>query len=352
MEEDSKYLPEAVKKQVEEAKRLQREAYGPQGQGEEATPESVDDHGQQPSGQPEAAGFEETNREGTQSTSPESDPGTGEEVDWERRFRRYKGQTDRKLFEERQANGHLRDRIAALEEDNKALRTTLNEIASKQKADPRTFLPPEVIDGLGEEMATDVAKVAELVAQKMTAQKDREIEALKQSIKRFEVTEVKNRKSEVVNSLLTVAGQLNGYDLNTALTIDRDPEFHRWLSENRDPFSGRTFMELYHTAGSAGDTSRVADLQKRWRGETDNNRGGDANPFAGKVTPDRVPGERRNPDARKGRMWTTAEIQRFYHERSMGKISEEKATALENDLFAAQREGRIVESRPTGGRAF
>lgn len=352
MEDDSKYLPEAVKQQVEEAKRLQQEAYTAQGQGDEPTSESADDHGQQPSGQPEAAGFEETNREGTQDASPESDPGKGEEVDWERRFRRYKGQTDRKLFEERQANGHLRDRIAALEEDNKALRTTLNEVASKQTADPRSFLPPEIIDGLGEEMATDVAKVARLVAEQATKSKDKEIDALKKSIQRFEATEVKSKRVEAVNSLLSVAGKLNGYDLNTALNIDRDPAFHKWLSENSDPYSGRTFMELYHTAGTSGDTHRVADLQSRWRGSNGKSREAAANPFAGKVTPDRSRGGTPPAGSSKGRMWTTAEIQRFYNERSRGKISEEKAVALENDLFAAQREGRIVESRPTGGRAF
>lgn len=338
MSEDNN-LPETIKQQVEDALRLQKEMYGGQGQDPDTSSEQAPDPAQA-AGSPSESSFENA------AQGSEHDQGTPEVRDaayWEKRFRSYKGQTDRTLYEERQTIKQLQAQISALNGQLEAASKILSELSAKQKADPRAFLPQEVVDNLGEDTATDVAAVARAVAEKITAEKNNEINALKKTVSTLVESKTVERKTSEVASILTTVGEMNGVSYQAALAIDQDTSFHRWLETNRDPYSGRTFMELYHNAGSSGDTIRVAALQREWTQTKKPVQGKQA--FENKVAPDRSRGNVSTGESGEKRIWTGADIQEFYKLKLGGKIDPAKATELENDIFLAQKEGRVFERK-------
>ena len=110
-------------------------------------------------------------------------------------------------------------------------------------------------------------------------------------------------------------------------------------------------MELYHIAGNAGDANRVADLQLKWT--TTNKPKAAPASFEQKVTPDRMRGVQPPSSPQTGdRVWTGQEIKDFYQAKMKGQYTQEEASRLERDIFAAQREGRIREHSSSRGRPF
>jgi hypothetical protein len=114
--------------------------------------------------------------------------------------------------------------------------------------------------------------------------------------------------------------------------IDKDPRWHRWLAE-RDPHTGRSRQVFLNEAISQGDGNRVINgFFRKFQQEVGSG--------AYQAAPSASGGWGRQS----GRpTYTRADIARFYELVRTGAFTGREADkdAIEQDIFLAQREGRI-----------
>jgi hypothetical protein len=113
--------------------------------------------------------------------------------------------------------------------------------------------------------------------------------------------------------------------------FDRDPRWHQWLLRT-DPMSGQIRQQLLNQAISAGDTSRVVRFFRGFEAEPASSF--ENRPAGGTRAPSRA-----RPAGQT--IYDNASIARLYDRRRKGLISDDKWPAIEADIFAAQREGRV-----------
>lgn len=134
--------------------------------------------------------------------------------------------------------------------------------------------------------------------------------------------------------------------------IDSDPAFAQWVEEI-DPLSGISRKALLLEAHQAMDADRVAGIYNeyaRQSGMMTKERG--STPSAAKrsyrppdVQAQAIPdasGSSSPSDSEGKRLWTREMIRKFYADMAKGRYTAERAAAIEKDLHAAVREGRVV----------
>ena len=132
--------------------------------------------------------------------------------------------------------------------------------------------------------------------------------------------------------------------------INTQPEFQEWLLQV-DSLSGNSRQVYLENAQQALDVDRVAYFFTAWGSENgtaveaQNNRPAAASELEKQV----VPGRSRNTGAPVGnqlKTYTPQDIADFFTDVRMGKYKgkEEERGKIERDIFAAQRDGRIVNA--------
>ena len=109
--------------------------------------------------------------------------------------------------------------------------------------------------------------------------------------------------------------------------VYQDPRFSSWLSQP-DEFSGATRSQLLRNAVANGDAFRVVRFYQGFLAEAGQSQY-------------RSYQSRRSPQA-SGKIYSRGEIKQLYESRRLGGIDAAKWGAIENDIIAAGREGRIV----------
>jgi hypothetical protein len=129
---------------------------------------------------------------------------------------------------------------------------------------------------------------------------------------------------------------------------NEDPKFIAWLND-LDPTSGRLRMDVLKRYEGAKDGHGVLEVFRAYREKREI--GGAAKPPAADplVNREAPPVDNShnpdpNQDTGKGKRWTRQEIQQFYRDKRERKYAgkDEEARAIELDIFAAQREGRVA----------
>jgi hypothetical protein len=119
--------------------------------------------------------------------------------------------------------------------------------------------------------------------------------------------------------------------------VDRDPRWHRWLL-GIDSLSGRVRQTLLNDAISHSDAGRVKQFFDQFKREA-----GAQAPAATQTTT-----SRRGPFSRTGspplgsRTYTPQQIQQLYEKRRRGEFKDETWNRIEQDFFAAQKDGRVL----------
>ena len=260
---------------------------------------------------------EETSPAATEE-KPRVDP-----EDYKERFSRYKATTDstihglrNELSLERDRNGELAGRLK-----------TLEEVIASNPAQPGTGfqLSEDELELLDEETAAVVAKIV-----------DASVKPLKerQQFTDGELERERNlRQAEGVKKLhLDFQDRLTTRVPN-ALELDADPAFRKWLSQV-DPDSGRVRLELARAAKQIDDVKRVATFYEDWIAEQ-----GRADPREEMISPNRAADA--GQGAPTGRNWSRDEIKSFYTAKRERRVTPDEVKRIEQDIFAAQREGRI-----------
>jgi multidrug efflux pump subunit AcrA (membrane-fusion protein) len=287
--------PEGVRRQIEEAQQAYEAAYMPPPQGEpEAKPDPV----------PDAA---------------------GQLHDWKLRFTNYKASADREI-------AGLRQSVAGLQQQLSSAVEALNSAkAERERAQarvvPSDLLSDEEKDLLGEENLAVVAKVADAKAHARTSELEAQVRKLQEQLSFYSGREAQREQvseDQLLRQKLTQA--YPHWEKH-----DNDPRFRAWMAEP-DPLTGRPRLDYFRVARTAGDISRIADFYREFGTKV----GGD--PRAEMVQPASRPGA---AQAEGKRLWTKAMMEQLYTDKKLGRLSQEDASALEADLFAAQREGRL-----------
>jgi hypothetical protein len=134
--------------------------------------------------------------------------------------------------------------------------------------------------------------------------------------------------------------------------VNDDPRFHTWLL-TPDEMTGITRQTYLDDARNNLDLRRVVSVFNTWKRETG------VAPTAGtpqqatqqsnvsklerQIAPGRSNAATSTPVQKAEKMWTPADIAKFFDDKRNGKYKgrEAEASAAERDIFQAQREGRI-----------
>jgi hypothetical protein len=296
-------LPEAVEKQARLAEELHRQAYGnpsEQGaanveQGNTATSEGVQDQSAQ-----------QQQEQLQQQQAPVEDAAY-----WKNRF---------DVLE-----GKYRAEVPRYAEQVRTLQSQVGELQRKLEDAAKVVQPAATPDDLlqkyGDEFVQDIRR--------LVPQQDDALRSKVETIERLTVEQLKDR----------FYGELDKAAPNWRV-LNEDKDFLTWLS-GIDSLSGQPRMILFDDAADKNDAARVANFfnnysqpsqSKERQTSTKPDLSREVVPETGRMTPP-------SPAAKK--LWSQAEITRFYEDVRKGLINKDDAANIERDIFAAQREGRI-----------
>lgn len=251
---------------------------------------------------------------------------------WQHRFNVMKGKYDAEVP---QLNTRINELTRQLQE---AQRAAPAASAPQRAQEALADLSQEELDQFGPDLVALVQRIASKVAAPASPASTAELETL-----RSEVGQLKDERQQDATARFWA-------DLERAVPsfreINSDQRFHAWLSE-LDAVTGLPRQQLLANAQQDLSAYRVAALFNQFT---------QFNPVAAqpavKSTP-QVPEDQIQPgQSRAGgdvvqpssqlRTWSSAEISAFYRDKAAGKYSQADAAALEADIFAAQRQGRIT----------
>jgi hypothetical protein len=267
--------------------------------------------------------------------------GNPEVIDWEHRFNSMKGRYERERA----------DRLALSEQLIQTQQLLATRPAASAPAEtpaelrPESLLRPEEISEYGEEFLGVVGKKAK-------AELLPEFNALKQELtslkKQLEGQTVSSKTRARHDMHMMLDDKLPQWkDINVA------PEFHSWLALP-DEFSGVIRHELLKTAYEQNNAPRVlaffrsflsqeAALDPAIKAQPDTDATSGKIPLADLAAPGRAKTAAAGMTPVEKPFFTQAQIAKFYADSAAGRYRgrEEEKKRVEEQIFAAQREGRI-----------
>lgn len=211
----------------------------------------------------------------------------------------------------------------------RSLKTEIDSLKQKlatpqqptQPASPQIL--PEEVEEYGEKFVDFVKRAAREVV-------PNDVESLKQSVEEVRKTQTnleRKRFFEELGGLSPVWQELN-----------EDKGFLDWLGE-LDPYTGMQRQQLFDDAYGKLDAWRVANFFNAYFDGVPKQEPPPPKPsLEPQVTP-KVSGRTAPPQGKK--IYTTAEVARFYDDLRRGKYTQDEAARIEQDIFAAQSEGRM-----------
>lgn len=129
--------------------------------------------------------------------------------------------------------------------------------------------------------------------------------------------------------------------------VNANTQFRQWLL-TPDPMTGILRQTYLVDAQRAGDAGRVATIFNAWKSLSGTQGQTQTKQIDTRAELERQQAPGRNlsstPSEKNGRIWDPAEITALYQDKTRGKYAGREAEfkALEQDIFKAQQEGRIV----------
>jgi hypothetical protein len=246
---------------------------------------------------------------------------------WRNRFNVLRGKYDSEVPT---LHTKVRELTSQLAESEKALVKARSEGAGTDSAVPDEKLA-EFKDTFGEELVDFVTRMIEQRSE--PKQQDDNVEKLSERLNRIEEEKRQEAEANFWTDLSRVVPEFQ--------KINQEPGFLQFLA-GYDPSSGKQYQTELGESQRNLDARGVADIFKLYLSQSEAK-----SPKAEKdedVSPRRAGGG--DPVAAsaasgRGKIWTGADIDKFYRDKSAGKVKGDEAERLEADIFAAQKEGRI-----------
>lgn len=296
-------LPEAVEKQAKLAEDLHRQFYGNTA---EAAPKE-EPKAEVPVAEPAAEAPAPVDPAPVASTP-------AEEESFKRKFDvlqgKYSAEVPRMAAE-------IRDLKAKLAQAEAALKT-------KESAPPQpSRITPDEVSEYGEGFVDFVKRAA---ADSVPA----DVGEMRATVEQLKGETVRLARDRFFSDLAKAAPQWE--------SLNEDKAFLTWLS-GIDPLSGRIRQEIFDEASNSLDAWRVANFFNGYRGEQEPEPQ-QPDPLVQQVEP---PTTRVSAPPPGKKIWKTSEIAAFYAAVREGRLPRDEAARVEEDIFAAQADGRIVQ---------
>jgi phage-related protein len=249
----------------------------------------------------------------------------------------YNADTSRLRAENQQLNG----RLTQLEQLLSSLST-----APAQTAD----IVDKLVTDKDVEEYGDSLEVMRRVAKEERAAADRKIAELEQMLKQMQ-TSVLPKVEQVAHKQAVSAEQAFWSDLSMRVPdwkeINADSKFLDWLMEV-DPLTGLSRQTYLEDAQRNMDVNRVVSFFSTWQGINGQSVAQPTrNAVASQLDKQVAPGRGRSsgaPTIEQSKMYSPKDIQKFFDDVRKGvyRGKEAERDRIERDIFAAQRENRIV----------
>jgi hypothetical protein len=338
-------VPEAVRRAAEAAEAAQRAAYPDQNPEPAPTPAPANPDTiviAAPAPQPAPAPAPVT-PVGNEPAPQPAPPAAVDDQTWEHKFKSEQGRAQQL----KNQNAQLVDRLNAMEQMIQDLRAAPAP-APAPAPTPAQLISDEEREQFGGEMLDVMGRRAKEIVSPEIAEMRATIAALESKLTGTQTFVKKNARQEMLNTLSIK--QPNWQEINQ---LD---EFKSWLALP-DPYSGATRLGMLLSAFEQNDTPRVLNFFKGFVSElavTDPAPALDEPAPAAAPQPPRpgleslaAPGRARTPaqiaaPAEK-QIITPADVNAFYAAKRRGEYAGREAefNALEQELFRAQREGRV-----------
>ena len=268
-------------------------------------------------------------------------PAPKPEDTFEQRYRTLQGMYNADTGRLRSENQQLSARLSQLE----------SLIASMPTAAPEPTVAEKLITDKDVEEYGDSIEVMRRVSREEAAAQQRKIAELENLVRQMQ-TNVLPRVEQVAQKQAYSAEQLFWTELSTLVPDWRDvngnTEFHNWLLEV-DPLSGTTRQSHLEAAQQAMDARRVANFFSTWKGSSgqaiaQSTRNAPASQLEKQVAPGRSRAGNAPTDQSNAKTYSPADITKFFDDVRKGvyRGKEAERDRIERDIFAAQRDGRIV----------
>ena len=337
-------LPEQIQKQVEEAKTIIAQHYGPE----------TDDALGVPGGQAESEASSHkvtssTEAEGSaaQPQAPAYPPAENENSEsYAQRCRSLQGIYNATVQKAQQQEARLQQ----MEQLIATIQATPTAPAQQTPGNAASYITSKDEEDYGVELV-DMSRRA--AREEQRAVQD-ELAAMRNELAHLRaVVPVVNRVAQAQQMsseerFFAALGQL----VPDYQQVNVNQRFHEWLL-TPDPMTGITRQTYLEDAQRASDAPRVASIFNSWKESTGTvapqgvqsapaSRKSAVSELERQVAPGKVTAGN-TPNTSQSRVWTPADISKFYEETRKGvyKGREQERAETERDIFLAQREGRI-----------
>ena len=334
-------LPAQVRKQSEAVNKLYEELNADTEQAvteTEPEQESVEDVSQDEHADRAANGAPKSKQQ-TEQTAVDPDD---EEETFEKRYRSLQGMYNAEVPRLHAEKRGLNNRVQQLEQ----LIASMNAEPATPQEPTQSLVTEQDMEDYG-----DSIDVMRKVFREEMSSKDAEINELKQLVRQMQGTVVP-QVHQLSQDYAVSNEQRFWADLQTAVPdwqdINGSQEFQAWLLEV-DPLTGIPRQTYLDDAQRNMDARRVVNFFTAWKGMTG---GQDArttreSQSASELERQVAPGKGRSGGAKpqgEAKTYTSNDIKKFFSDVQKGKYKgrEAERDRIERDIFAAQREGRIV----------
>lgn len=336
-------LPEQIRKQSEAVQdlyeQLNKEAAGEDTSEENQLDESV------------PAGSDDSSQEGTPQESVSNEKkGKPSEDTMEHKYRTLQGMYNAEVPRLHSQNKDLQNRLHQMEQ----LLSTLSQQQQQQQpsAEARLITDKDVED-YGEDSIDMMRRVSREEYMPVMS-KIVQLEGMIQQLQTQLVPQVQH----VAQQQAASTDQQFWSGLQQAIPnwreINSDPSFHTWLLQ-ADPLTGVQRQSMLQHAQNKYDLPRVINFFRTWMKEAGISSHGQSAPAGSskntrksqleqQVAPGRSRSSTSNPAVSEKRTYTPQDIENFFTDVRKGKYKgrDQERGRIERDIFAAQKEGRIV----------
>lgn len=235
---------------------------------------------------------------------------------WEQRYRVLHGKYNAEVPRLNAAMKERDAQLAALREEVDAL---------KKAKESKSLVKPEEVQEFGEPLVDLIRRAA----REEVASKDAEIAELKSELKSMRSSTEQTHEATFYERLAQAVPDW--------MSINDDPDFHQWLAEH-DDFTGFQRQQLLTDAEKRKDAVRVARFFDAFKKSKSKTEVAATSSLESQLAPVSTRTEAPPPSKK---IWTRGEVAEFYARDRRGEYTEEQAAAIDADIQAAVREGRV-----------
>lgn len=345
-------LPEQIRKQTEAVQELYKQLNGADNNTGDATPPADGTVPPTENATPTPPKADETPASNDATPSPNSEQKTGDDnVPDETVLQKYKtlqGMYNAEVPRLHQQNREMVGRVQQLEQLLASMSTT-QQSANQSAPEPEKLVSEKEVEEYGESI--DVMRKVSREELVPMAQRLARIEGMLQQLQ----TNVVPQVQAVAHQQQMTAEQRFWSGLTDAVPnwrqINDNDAFQTWLLE-ADPLTGITRQTYLEDAQRSLDSLRVSNFFRTWLENTGQVAVAQSNgptnsattELEKQVTPGRSRAAGAPTSANNAAMYSPNDIQKFFNDVRAGKYKgrEQERGRIERDIFAAQREGRIV----------